>query len=288
MSHVHDWSALIKPLRDANVAIVPYLHLTSYARDGGSVGQPYVAAEGLTGADGVIVISEQLSQWCAGQGFAQDRTLLVRNSSSHAFDPVAVAAARRQRQVRSADEPLRVLYIGRLDAEKGLARLSEIAREIDAMAPDVEFRIVGASVVGGDLSDEITARLHPPTFDTAEIAAHFTWADVLVITSVSEGIPLTILEAMHFGVVPVSTRVGAIAEVVADDVDGYLVDPDAASVAGAMLQKLSILRDDRFRLKRMATKAIDRDTGEAGWDRAGEAVHAFLANIVATRRAATE
>jgi glycosyltransferase involved in cell wall biosynthesis len=285
-SQVHDWPALIEPLRQAGVAIIPYIHLAGVSWDGARVGMPYIAAEALIGADGAIVISEQLRRWCGAQGFADDKTLLVRNASSHKFDQALVEQSRRDRQLRSASLPLRVLYIGRLDPEKGLSRLTELARLMESTPRKVELRIVGASVIGGQLSEQINAHLVPATFDASEISKHLDWADVLLITSYYEGVPLTILEAMQFGVVPISTSVGAISEVVKDGVNGFLVESHPTTTVDNILERISRLDLDRELMKRMAENAALRQSDEAAWDEAGEAVLAFLKEAVAARTSA--
>src|SRR5262249_28468615 len=62
-------------------------------------------------------------------------------------------------------------------------------------------------------------------------------ADVFLLTSVSEGIPLTLIEAMAAGLPVVSTDVGGTAEVVADGQTGYLVPAkDDAALAGAVVR----------------------------------------------------
>jgi glycosyltransferase involved in cell wall biosynthesis len=49
-------------------------------------------------------------------------------------------------------------------------------------------------------------------------------ADFFVLSSDYEGLPMTMLEAMSMGVVPISTPAGGVVDVVEDDVTGYLTD----------------------------------------------------------------
>ena len=51
------------------------------------------------------------------------------------------------------------------------------------------------------------------------------WADIFVLPSYNEGLPVAILEAMSYGMPIISTNVGGIPEVVKDDVNGKLIVP---------------------------------------------------------------
>ena len=62
-------------------------------------------------------------------------------------------------------------------------------------------------------------------------------ADVFLLTSVSEGIPVTVLEAMAAGVPVVATAVGGLPELVTNEESGLLAPAvDAASLAAALVR----------------------------------------------------
>jgi glycosyltransferase involved in cell wall biosynthesis len=60
----------------------------------------------------------------------------------------------------------------------------------------------------------------------------------VALTSDHEGLPNALLEAMASGRPVVATRVGGVPELVRDDVDGLLADPDPATVARALIAML--------------------------------------------------
>lgn len=70
-------------------------------------------------------------------------------------------------------------------------------------------------------------------------------ADLFTLSSVHEGLPIAMLEAMAMGVPPVVTEVGGVAEVVTDGVDGVLVPPRRPDLLAAAFRGLA--RDDARR-----------------------------------------
>jgi glycosyltransferase involved in cell wall biosynthesis len=280
-THVIDWPALSTVLRDHKVAAIPYLHLSGWHTDGGPVGHPHAARDGLAAADGAIVISDKLASWVTGSGFRRDSVLVARNYASHLFDDAEVAAAVASRARRDRRKPLRVLYIGRLDHEKGLDRLAKIADWVDADVRNaIDLRIVGASVVDSKhLPDSLSRRLMPATFNAHKIADHFAWADVLLMASFTEGVPLVILEAMVFGVVPVTTDVGAIAEIVRHEENGLLVSSNDTDMTQQLIGSLDRLARDRAMVARLAATAAKSGHSHHGWAQSAARIDGFVKTI---------
>ncbi len=72
-----------------------------------------------------------------------------------------------------------------------------------------------------------------------DIPRLFSVLDIFVLCSLSEGLPLTILEAMAAAKPIVATAVGGIPEVIQDGVDGIIIpSDDADSLAEAILELL--------------------------------------------------
>jgi glycosyltransferase involved in cell wall biosynthesis len=88
-------------------------------------------------------------------------------------------------------------------------------------------------------------------------------ADVFAMPSLSEGLPLALVEAMSFGLPVVITRVGGIPEVVTDDVDALLVSPSDSDVLAHALRRLLDDPALRRRLGDAARTRARRDYGIA-------------------------
>jgi glycosyltransferase involved in cell wall biosynthesis len=85
-----------------------------------------------------------------------------------------------------------------------------------------------------------------------EVARFYDAIDVLLLPSINEGTPVSVMEALAAGRPVVATRVGGVPDVVRDGVDGFLVDPDAPD---ALAERLAELAADPQRRAQM---------GEAG------------------------
>lgn len=86
-------------------------------------------------------------------------------------------------------------------------------------------------------------------------------ADGFVLPSLAEGLPMALLEAMAARLPVVVTTVGAMPEVVRDDVEGYLVPPEDATALADALDRLAADPALRHRLGQAASVSCDRAYG---------------------------
>ena len=155
--------------------------------------------------------------------------------------PVQVLELRNSLGVDS-DRPL-VMQVGRLRAQKNPLAFVEGAAEVARECPDAQFALVG----DGPLRDEVTSRIQQLGLEGSVrclgwhdqgyrlIAA----ADVISLTSLWEGTPFTLLEAMAWSRPVVATAVNGCPEIVADGVTGFLVPPgDATAWARRVIELL--------------------------------------------------
>ncbi len=139
---------------------------------------------------------------------------------------------RGQPSMPSADEPLRVLFVGALNPKKGVLELLEAIPDV----PGVVCRIVGPlhdRGLGERLRREVrdNASLEYAGYvEWPQLADHYCWANVLALPSHSEGFPRVAFEASAYGVALVLTPVGGIPARLRHGRDALLVpvgDPSA-------------------------------------------------------------
>lgn len=254
-------------LRRGGVGCLLGLHVVERDGWGMPVGQSHTALAYEHAYDGAIVISDALRHWCLAQGWPREKITLVRNAPGH--DATMPPPGRD-----TANRPLRALFLGRLDAQKGLERLAAVIR---ATREDIEWRVVGRPVLDGAPPD-LGLLMEPVVTAPAALDALYAWADVLLLPSHFEGVPLTILEAQRLGCVPLATDVGAVAEAVADGQDGILLPNDAACVPQA-IAALRMLDQDRARLAMLSRQAAARLAG-ARWEDTMQPLLATLDRLV--------
>jgi starch synthase len=133
--------------------------------------------------------------------------------------------------------PFQVLFFGRLLPYKGLAYLLEAFQQLDPQA----FQLVIAGE--GDLSEYRLDRENIRTLNRfvadEEMAALFNAAHVVALPYLSASQSGVAYMAFAFEKPVVATRVGALADVVADDQNGYLVEPRSADALAKALRRMA-------------------------------------------------
>lgn len=169
---------------------------------------------------------------------------------------------RLAKEPRSGTEPLHVVYSGRLSqSQKRIYDLAEVILACHFQKLPIRFSIAG---MGAD-EIELRRRLEPclnegnatilGMLSVERMNALFVEADVVILTSEYEGLPLILLEAMARGCVPVVSRIASgIGEVIREDDTGKTV---AVGDIEGFVAALLALALDRTQLSRMSQHAAD-------------------------------
>jgi glycosyltransferase involved in cell wall biosynthesis len=146
--------------------------------------------------------------------------------------PPQVIAARRAALGLPADAIL-IGSIGRLEPQKGYPHLLDAMEEVVQRIPRAHLLLAGEGTLASQLQAQATAS---PVADhlhlvgpQREIEQLYAMLNLFVSSSLWEGLPTVLLEAMAAGVPVVATKVSGSTELVQDGVTGRLVSPDNAS-----------------------------------------------------------
>ena len=181
-----------------------------------------------------------------------------------------------------------VLFIGRLDAVKGVPLLLQAFAAVRARHPDAQLTLVGDGPARAALEAQaVTLGITEATTfigyrAQGEVAALMEQADMLVLPSFAEGLPVVLMEALASRIPVIATPVAGVSELVRDgetgllvppgDVDGLedalgrlLADPDLCRRLGeagraAVLERHDVAREAQklFALFSDAPQALDR------------------------------
>jgi glycosyltransferase involved in cell wall biosynthesis len=239
------------------------VHGWAFAADGARSALLYRWADRLVGplTTATICVSElERSSGLAARTCVAERTVVIPNA-------VDVHGAPRARSTRS--RPL-LVAVGRLRPPKDFETLLRALALLPADAFDAA--IVGDGPQRAELEAlrtqlglEDRVRLEG---DRRDVPAVLADADAFVLSSRSEGLPVSVLEAMAAGLPVVASAVGGVGELVVDGETGMLVPPADAEALAAALATI------------VADPALRRRLGEAGHGRAEE-----LFDLEAFRRA---
>lgn len=118
---------------------------------------------------------------------------------------------------------LKFVFIGRHEARKGLHLLNPVLQRLSNAQQEFAIDFIGEIPAAMQLSGkEFT--YHGKIMDENKIQNILDQCDVLLLTSLSEGMPTVVLEAMTRGLAVLATDVGAVAKLVSAD-NGQLIQP---------------------------------------------------------------
>lgn len=167
------------------------------------------------------------------------------------------------------------LYVGRLSPEKDLETLLKAGAAVSRRDPSFRLVIAGEGPCKASLESfagELGIREHVRFLGAvSSVPALLRTAGVFVLSSLSEGLPVTVLEAMATGLPVVATAVGGTPEAVEHGMSGLLVAKgDDAALAGA----LEKVMNDSDRAREMGKAGRRRVEAEFS---AGVMVHRYEA-----------
>jgi len=183
----------------------------------------------------VAVVSQATLDFLVSCGFPASKMRVIRNG-------ISVAKYRAKSAKPSGRKPLiRFGTVARFVPEKAHSVLLRAFGLLLQSVPAAELRIIGYGPLFEDthrLVDRLGLANHVHLAGrTDDVPAVLSELDVFVLSSVSEGLPLVILEAMAAGLPIVSTRVGGIPEVAIEGQVAWYCEPGSAeSLSQAMLQ----------------------------------------------------
>ena len=206
----------------------------------------------LMDADAVIALTNDMKQ--ALQKLHQRAVILIPNGVDiDKFSTLSREEARSKFNIKHNERKL--IFVGRLIPIKGIRFLIEAMPLIRKQHPGARLLIVGNGEERQNL-EELAEKLNLKKWisflgqiPSERIPEYMVASDIFVLPSLSEGFPLTILEAMASALPIVTTRVRGLPEIIKDGENGFLVEPQNP---GQIAERVLLILGDDVLRERMA------------------------------------
>ena len=211
----------------------------------------------VSNADALIAISDEWKEIFVSAGIPDEKVFVLRNGVRLLSDGI-------EKPNLTSDERANILYLGRLEDEKGLNELFESVRLLEDRIDPKGYRLI----VAGTGKDQDVAR-YKSVARSLQSEVRFTgWvqgeakddltraADIFVLPSHNEVLPMSLLEAMGAGAACIATSVGAIPTVVTHGVNGLIVPPRDVEALERSIESVVNNYGIRRRLAREAIRTV--------------------------------
>jgi glycosyltransferase involved in cell wall biosynthesis len=221
----------------------------------------------LRRAAAVIVLTEDQRIELEASGVRRDRIRVIANAVERRDSGGA--------RLRRPDGPVRLLFVGRLVQQKNADLLLDVAARLGT---NCEVVVVGEGEERARLEGDAKARslsqvrfVGQATPET--VPGWYDWADLLVMPSSVEGLPLVLLEALASGLPVIASDRSGLAAIVGGA--GTACEPEPAAFAAAILQLWE--RADDYQLA--SALAVDQSKLYS-WERLIEEVSALYQHVL--------
>jgi glycosyltransferase involved in cell wall biosynthesis len=165
-----------------------------------------------------------------------------------------------RRQFGIPEQALVIGYVGRFVAIKDLATLVGAFARVAAERPDAVLLLVGDGPVRPEIEALVAAlslqrQVQLPGW-IDNLAPLYATIDICALSSLNEGTPVALIEAMAAGRAVVATRVGGVADVVEAGCTGLLVPPRSPEILGDALLRLAGDPEKRLQIGRAGREAV--------------------------------
>ena len=157
----------------------------------------------------------------------------------------------------NAEKPLRIGYLGRIEPNKGMTELLVAGQRLKKESYPFSLVIAGKEQTEGEYLPQFDRWL-ADSFEYAGLVSGKSKCDFIrsldafILPSYFEGLPMSLLECMSYGVTPIVTPVGSIPKVVEDGVNGiFIKDHDSDAIVDAVKK----LNEDRMLLRTLGKAA---------------------------------
>jgi glycosyltransferase involved in cell wall biosynthesis len=222
----------------------------------------------------VITVSTDLEAECHNIGCDPARVIHIPNAIDS--EEFSRSAPRPEAEGR----PLVIGALARLSREKGFELLIEAVERLAEEGHDVQLKIAGEGELEGELRAQMSSSKHAERFELTgyieDVPAFLEGLDLYCLSSLREGLPNSVLEAMSFELPVLSTRCGGMESFLRDGEDGMLIETGSCD---ALLDGLRTLAADAPLRARLGAAARARILADCSFKERMERVVAVYESL---------
>lgn len=194
----------------------------------------------LRKADRVVAVSNKIAEQLASLGIKRDVLSVIDNGVDLRRFSQLSTRSEAGKVLGVADDSYVIGSVGALTEEKGHRYLLQALKSVAISIPNVVYVLVGdgpeRSRLQAMAQEQGVAEAVVFAGKRDDVPTILTRFDLFVLPSLSEGLPMALLEAQAARVPAIATNVGAISTVVQDGITGRIVEPgDADALADAIV-----------------------------------------------------
>jgi glycosyltransferase involved in cell wall biosynthesis len=175
----------------------------------------------LNDCDKLIVLSKSWESYYISIGVDKNRICIINN---------IISPPNNLKKIINRDEKLHLLFLGEISKRKGCFDLiNAINKDKEYLRYKISLKI-GGNIVDGDIEKvikdfDISSFVHYEGWINGNKKERcLEWADIFILPSYNEGLPIAILENMSYSHPIISTPVGGIPEIVHNHYNGILIE----------------------------------------------------------------
>lgn len=217
----------------------------------------------------VIVLNLTQKTYLTSKGFLDNQIKYIPNSINLSLFEEEQSVENLKKSEGLGKSKITIGFVGYLTARKGLDRLIQAINQIEeSIKINVQLLVVGPdeAVKGEELYHKKVMKLiNNANFNiiltgrVSDVSKYYKLMDIYVLPSRYEGMPNALLEAMAFGVPSIGSKIPGIWEVIGDNENGLIFEPEDISMLSNHLRTLVSEPNIRLDYKKRAIKKIDKD-----------------------------
>ena len=234
----------------------------------------------LRRANAITVVSKSLADRLEAEGIPSSQIAIIPNGvNTELFFPCDRATCSEQLEIPVEEK--KILFVGRLDEEKGVEYLVAACRHMLTRRSDFHLYIVGDGPLRNGLETRVVSEglakcvTFLGTRSHAEVASWLGSCDVFCLPSIREGCPNVVVESLACGRPVVASAVGGVPELINAET-GILVPPaDSNKLAKA----LHVALDRNWNAQKVA-ESVSQST----WKKVATDYYSVLSSVLERRR----